>query len=401
MLVRNLKIRIVSSFAPREGEGYYGGVERRYRAAGIVIAVALVIFVLASLIFGFREFTYQNIYYFFKDFDTVISADRYPVDAIDYGSGEGRSYVAFKGGIAVADRYSVSVYSSGGRRTAGFNVGYYSPQLRASEKYLLIYESGGNAFSVCNSFIRLYSETLPGEIYAAEINAAGEVLVHTSDSRYRAVLYLYDSGFSRAAAYYIGDYVTATAISADGKYILAATVDAASGSYVSTLRVYRRGETEPRTILTTDGEMIMKCGAFADGFYALTDRGVYVVDANGKVRSHTALADGRGFVSCEAGEKCLAALSHDGDGYQLVYVPSQGEGMSVRLDAAPLSLGVSGRQAYVLFDGAVARYDFESGSVGFAECTPGELGMVVTAARRVLVCYATRAVYSEFAEVTK
>ena len=57
MLVRDLKSRIVSSFAPREGEGYYGGAERRYRAAGIVIAVALVIFVLASLIFGFREFT--------------------------------------------------------------------------------------------------------------------------------------------------------------------------------------------------------------------------------------------------------------------------------------------------------------------------------------------------------
>ena len=400
MLVRDLKSRIVSSFAPREGEGYYGGVERRYRAAGIVIAVALVIFVLASLIFGFREFTYQNIYYFFKDFDTVISADRYPVDAINYGSGEGRSYAAFKGGIAVADRYSVSVCSSGGRRTAEFNVGYYSPQLRASEKYLLIYESGG-AFSVCNSFIRLYSETLPGGIYAAEINAAGEVLVHTGDSRYRAVLYLYDSGFSRAAAYYISDYVTATALSADGKYILAATVDAASGNYVSALRVYRRGETEPRTILTTNGEMIMKCGAFFDGFYALTDRGVYVVGANGKVRSHTALADGRGFVSCEASEKCLAALSRDGDGYQLVYVPSQGEGMSVRLDAVPLALGVSGRQAYVLFDGAVARYDFDSGNVDFVECTPGALDMVVTASRRVLVCYATRAVYSEFAEVTK
>lgn len=401
MLAHNIKSRIVSSFTPREGEGYYGGVERRYRAAGIVIVVVLVIFVLASLVFGFGEFTYQNIYYFFKDLDTVLSADRYPADAIDFGSGEGRSYAAFKGGIAVADRYSVSVYSSGGRRTAEFNVGYYSPQLRTSDKYLLIYESGGSSFSVCNSFIRLYSETLDSEIYAAEINAAGEVLVHTHDSRYRAVLYLYDSGFSRAAAYYVGDYVTATALSADGKYILAATVDAINGGYVSALRLYCRGETEPRTILTTDGDMIMKCGAFSDGFYALTDRGVYVLDANGKVRSHTALADGRGFVLCEASERCLAAVSRDGTGYQLVYVPSQGEGMSVRLDATPQALGVSGRQAYVLFDGAVARYDFDSGRVEFAECTPGEVGMVITSARRVLICYATRAVYTEFAEVKK
>ncbi len=400
--LRSLKNRIMSSLTPQPEEGYCTSVERRYRMAGLVITVLLVIFMLASLIFGYREWTYENVYYFFRELDTVLSSDARPAGSISYGSGEVRSYAAFKGGIAVADRYSVSVYSAGGRRTAELNVGYFTPQLRTSDKYLLIYESGGGAFSVCNSFVRLYSETLDGTIYSADINARGEVLVHTSSSKYSAVLYLYGSGFSREAAYYIGDYVTACALSDDGRYVLAATADARGGEYASALRLYRRGETESTVLLDVDGELILSCGAFSDGFYAVTDRGIYLLDRAGGLRGDVELGAGQSPVALEIGEDCLALTARDANGYSLLLATSAGESREMRLDSAPLALGIAGRRAYVLLDGAVAEYDLlGSGSSTLLECAPGGLDMVVTAARRVLVCYATEAVYYDLAEGRK
>lgn len=399
MNTEKLRCRVVSSLAPRDGERYYEGWARRYRIAGSAITLVLVLFMLAALIFGFREFTYQNIYYFFKDLDTLMSSDRSAVSAIDYGSGEERSFAAFKGGIAVADKYSVSVYSAGGRRTAEFNVGYYTPRLRTSEKYLLIYEADGSAFTICNSFVRLYSETLPGTICAADISPAGEALIHTQTNEYAAVLYWYDSSFSQADIYSMNSLVTASAISADGKYLLATTLDSKGAEFASELRVFRRGEESGKTVFEASGEIIIGCYGLADGIYVLTDRGAYVMDVSGNVRAHSELAAGREYVSCDAGDKCMAAISRDKNGYQLMYLPLRGEGMTVKLDRMPISLKVSGKQVYVLFEGSVARYDFESGSVEFADCAPGAVDVVVTAARRLLVCYPSRATYSDISEV--
>lgn len=402
MLVQKLKDMLLSPFVPQaRREGYYYGVSRRYGVARLVIIVVLVVFILASLIFGYREFTYENIYYFFKDLDTVLSSDSYTAQSINYGSGEKRGYTAFKGGIAVADKYSVSVYSSTGRRTAEFNVGYFQPQLRVSDKYLLIYESGGASFCVCNSFTRLYSETLATDIYAADISALGEVLVHTYDSQYRAVLYLYDSGFQRAAAYYIRDYVTSAAVSADGKYVVAATVSAEGGEYISELRAYRRNSTEPIVICSVRGELAMKCGAFSGGFYLLTDRGVRIMDTSGEELLRLELPGERSMILCDTGDRCLAVISRDGAGYYMSYVPFGGQSVTVKLDAEPLALDVYKKEVYVLFDGVAVRYDFDAGKMELSECVPGASGMVTTADRRVLVCYSTRAVYSEFREVTK
>lgn len=399
--LQGLKNMIVSSLTPLPEDGYSTRVGRRYRTAGLVITVLLVIFVLASLIFGYRELTYENVYYFFRELDTVLASDVRSVGSISYGSGEERSYAAFKGGIAVADRYRVAVYSAGGRRTAELNVGYFDPQIRASGKYLLIYGSGDGAFSVCNSFVRLYSETLDSTIYSADINSRGEVLIHTSSSKYGAVLYLYGSSFSREAAYYIGDYVTACALSDDGGYVLAATADTEGGEYVCELRLYRRGETDCTVLLDIEGELILRCGAFSDGFYAVTDCGIYLLDRSGKLRGSVATASGQSLVSLEAGDDGLPALiARDADGYSLLCVTASGECREVRLDSAPLALGVAGRRAYVLLDGAVAEYDLDrGGSPTLLECAPGGLDMVVTASRRVLVCYATEATYYEFSEV--
>lgn len=397
--LEKLKNIIMPSSARSEG-GYFAGVGRRYRLAGMAIAVLLVIFILASLIFGYREFTYQNVYYFFRELDSVLSSESYAVQSISYGSGEARSYAAFKGGVAVADRYSVSVYSAGGRCTAEFNVGYFSPQLRSAGKYLLIYSSDGSAFSVCNSFVRLYSETLDTAIYDAAINSRGEVLIHTGDSKHRAVLRLYDSGFSQVAAYRIGAYVTSAALSEDGKYVLAATVDAEGGQLTSALRAYRRGETDSVELLGVTDELILRCGAFSnDNFYAVTDRGAYVVDAAGRSVAQLPFDAGASPIIMDATGDCLTVVVGSGSDYRLVALLADGTCAEHALAACPQSLSTVGRMAYLLLDGAVAEYDLGRGTVSLLECAPGGLDMVAEAPHRVLICYAAEAAYYEFSEV--
>lgn len=380
----------------RDKGEYFSSVGRNYSVTGLAFLVLAGIFVLFSLICGYKELTYDNIYYFIKDFDTVISSESYSADAVDYGTGENRSYYCYRGGVVAAGKYTVSVHSSTGRKTADFNNEYLRPIVRTSSKYMLIYDAEGNSFSICNSFIRLYSETLDRPVYSADINDRGEALIHTSTPEYRSVLYLYNSGFDRAAAYYLNDYVTCSALSDDGKYIFAATVDATGGEYAASLKIYRRGETEPGATYTINGALPLACGSLNNGCYIITEHGLTILDINANVIDEMPLADGQSIIEVSSDENGVAVLFCERNDYYLIYASAKGNTMTVKLDSKASCVNLCGAEVYLLYEGAVACYDLTRGTYELRECAPGVENMFVAARNCIYLCYASRAIFFEF-----
>lgn len=375
---------------------YYAGVSRYYHITGFAAFALLAVFLLASVIFGYKEFTYENLYYFIKDFDSVLTSESYFADAVDYGYEENRVCAVYKGGVAVAGKYTADVYSATGRRTAHFNTGYSAPVIRASSKYLLIYDSAGAGYSIYNSFIRLRSQTLDNTIYAADINDNGEVIIQTSDSEYRSVIYLYDSGSELAAAYRIKDYVTCSDLSNDGKYIAAASVSAENGGYAYSLRLYRRGETEPVILLSGSDELPLSCGFGGGKCYLITDKKITVVDMSGNIISDMRLSEGGKYLGFDRNEKGVAASAYDNGVYCIIYIPFAGNASTVALDEKPEDIGTGADRVYVLSRGAVSKYDFSDGTLSRQKCADSAAELLVSSDGHIYICYSSRAVCSEF-----
>jgi len=377
---------------------YYRSVSFYYRFASLILGFFTIMVVVLFLIFGYREVTYDNIYYFVKDFDTVISSDNYSTDLIEYGTGENRTYHYYRGGVVAANKYAVSVYSATGRKTATFNNEYLCPLVRTSSKYMLIYDSEGRSFSVCNSFAQLYSETLDYPIYSADINNRGDLLIHSSTSEYRSVLYLYNNSFDRGAAYYFTDFIACSSISDDGNYMFCGTISTDGGKYAGSFEIYKRGKDAPVSKYSLNDCVPLKCGARDNGCYLVTDKGFLIFDLRGNCTSEMYFPEKQDILLCSTSSDGVSIVTHDEKSSYMTYISAKGDATTVKLNTKPIAVRTNGNCVYILYDGAVEKYTIEnkSYSVTVLECAPDVDDILLTTGEGVYLCYSSRALYFEF-----
>ena len=398
-MLQKIKKKIFSISVPpcEKKDEYYFSIGRLYGISGIILLICASIFVLASIVFGYRELTHENIYYFIKDFDTVITSDSYNAITVDYGIGDNRSYYCYRGGIVAAEKYAISVYSATGRETAVLPNEYARPVVCCSSKYMLVYDSDGTGFSICNSFAFLYSENIGNRIYSADINDMGEALIHAEASGYGSVLYLYSGDFKRAAAYCFNEYITCSDLSDDGKRILVSTASIKDGAYVSNFEIYLRGEDQAFMTYDVYGEISLECGQLAsDEYYLITDHGVRIFDIKGNIVKEYFISDDDNFIDFYKSENGIAISVQSDDKYCLTYIPHRGDILTLKLNSKPLSLSCVEDSAYVLYDGAVAKYDLVAGTYKLIDCAPGGVKLLTTQSGRILLCYSARAVCVDF-----
>ena len=383
--------------AHTDDDSYYGSIAIYYRLASVVLGVLAALLVVIFLIVGYKELTYNNIHYFIKDFNSVIDSDLFDADVIEYGTGENRKYYSYRGGVVASEKYAVSVYSATGKKTATFNNEFLSPSVSVSSKYILVYDSEGKSFSICNSFAQLYSETLDYPIYSAYINDLGEALIHSATAEYKSVLYHYDSAFDKIAAYYFTDYVVCSTISDGGNYIICVTMDADQAKYTCRLEVYKRGEEKAHAQYVLNDCVPLKCEMLGNDCCLVTDKGCFVFNLNGKGYSEVLFDEKDRLLLCEGDQNGMAMVVDNSDTYYMVYVSSKGDNIKIELTALPIDFDVSDDSIYVLYDGAVGEYELQNKTyVQYTyECAPGANDILSTAGG-VYLCYGSRAVYFEY-----
>lgn len=385
--------------SPRVSENidnHYESLAQKYRLSSVISGIVAGVLVLLMLLFGYKEFTYENIFYFIKDFDNVISSDSYNIDYIEYGSGENRRYHCYRGGIVASGKYDISVYSSAGRRTATFNDEFVSPNVCVSLKYILAFDIGGNSFSVYNSFLRLYSETLDTGIYSAYVNDLGDFLIHTSTSDYRSVVYHYNDDFERVAAYYFVDYVTDAVISNDGKHIYITTMDVEKGEYIATVNVYKTGKDQIIGQYCVQGAMPLSGFEITGGFCLLTEHTVVAINNNAEATWRVELDDSAVPQLLASGNKGLVLMVKNKNDSSLMFISSRGDTKSILVDGSPIAIDMYDSSAYLLYNGTVIVYDFIKDEKTTRECPPDACDILVLSDGEAYLCYSTRAIYCRF-----
>ncbi len=375
----------------------YERLAEKYRLGGIFISIAAGVLALLMLLLGYKEFTYENVFYFIKDFDALVSSGSYNIDHIEYGTGENRRYYCYRGGVVVAEKYALNVYSSTGRKTATFHDGYVSPVICVSSKYMLAYDPEGNSFSVYNSFLRLYSETLDSEILSVYVNDRGDFLIHTTSTEYKSVVYHYNSDFERVAAYYFVDHVAKSVISDDGKYIYITTLAVKNGKYFSTVNAYKSGEDKVLGQYSAEDTMPLALAELDGGVCMLTDRAVVVLNTKAEILREFALEGSEVMPQILAsGDNGIALVVGNNTESNMVYVSSKGDMRSIPIDGRPVAVDMHGSLLFMLYDGAVIKYDLAKDQKSVHECPPAASDILVSFDGVVYLCYPTRAVCYKF-----
>ncbi len=264
---------------------YYDKVAARCRTAKYLTLFLLIVVILGGFFMGSGSVTYANFVYLLRDFDTVLGSGGETVSSIHYGAADDRQYLVYRDGLTLVSSAGVEFYNVAGKRTLNDNPGYAAPCADASAQYMLVYDMGGNSYSLYNSLTRIYTETLDFPISGGTVSDSGMYAVITRTREYTSAVLLYGKNSKLKNRYLKDKYVIDAAISDDGSRIAIVSAEAADGAYLAEFQLCEPGKDSALATLSVPGVFPMAVRFFDDNSFAvLCDSALYFYGPDGESR---------------------------------------------------------------------------------------------------------------------
>ncbi len=221
---------------------YLAKASYRYAYFKRIILVALLIAIILFLLSG--NLSYSKFYYLTKDIKLANDYVTSVHNTITYNAGNSQSFATYRGGLAVASREKLSIFSAGGRELFSSNHSYGNPALVTSDKYVLLHDVGGKQYALYNSFSKVSEGTLDYAIYGASIAQNGTFALITKSENYSSVVSVYLQNGTKYDYNFSSGYVTAISLSQNGSQMAVVLSIGDGDELVSVLRVYKVGSDD-------------------------------------------------------------------------------------------------------------------------------------------------------------
>lgn len=266
------------------GDVYFASVSAFYKIFERILWVLLILFLVFSLTTNYKEITFNNFFYLLKDFSSAVDSETSNYQILSYDSDKRQKFALFRGGIVSASPSSVSVFTTSGRRSLRNNNDYYSPNLVACDKYVIVYDSASSSFSVYNSFSKVYNQKLEDPITDAAFAEDGSFAVATRQADVKTVIHLYGKNIKERGYISQSDYVFDMSLSSNNGRLATVAYDVGAGTGETVITVYDVESSNSAKKLSEhsiDGEFPLSCAYLKSGKLAVvTNRSVRIFNAD-------------------------------------------------------------------------------------------------------------------------
>ncbi len=281
-MAREQSLRLSDTIVPQKNR-YYLRVSRRWRMVGWLFAVALGMFLVVTLSVYGKYITYDNLTYLARDFDLSVRTTDDVHTTVTYPRQEKLAFAPFKSGMAVLGADVLRLYDGAGISLLEDKLGYTTPALCTSEKYVLCYDLGAKQYSVYNALTRVIRRDTDFRILCADMSDSGAYLLVTRSNETRYVVEYYNEALSRTMSVYKDHYVLDAAIRDDGaRFVICSAIP--SGTDLSCeISLCQAGSAEPVRTTTYPGAMPLMVDFAPDGsFTVVCDTMVLTCGADGE-----------------------------------------------------------------------------------------------------------------------
>lgn len=283
-------------------------LSRRFRTAQILLFLALFLFVTVFALTNSDRITYQNLYYFIKDFRVAVDhTEAEGTAGFAYATETDPTFALFKGGVAVAGRERLQILTATGAISTTEVLQLADPGLSSSGNLLLVYAKGEHKCFLYNSFTKLHSEVLDGKIRTAMLSESGAFSVVTDDGSYASVVSVYNRNFRKINRYSLNSSVISAPLSDDGSTIAILSYVQSEGVFEARVRLAKTG-TDTVYCDYTVADAFPLGIAFTNDRCALmlTDRGIHRITESGGTE-------------IEAFETEISLFASDASGFALLF----------------------------------------------------------------------------------
>lgn len=333
----------------------------------ILLRLALGLLTLAVVLAGVAVVVYRDRLNLddFKRWYTYRSLtlnDSGQADSFHYSGSDSDVFADLDGDLLVCGKNTISLYSGSGVQYIDQSVSFSSPAAHSAGAAAVVYDAGGNDLYVYRKREQVFSLHSDDMLLSARLNSSGLLTVVSQQAGYRGVVTVYDTDFHPAAALSLSSvYVMDATVSNDGGTLCIASVFQMDGDFTSSLLFYNLGQLTadgvsrdavPFASCPLNGSLVLELGGSVDRHWALGDRGLWVLDAQGAALG-----------SLDWSDRILKACSLSGDGFAAVLLGRYRTGSqsalsivdsdcaltgSLDLDEQVLSVSAAGRYFAVL-----------------------------------------------------
>lgn len=347
----------------------------RFLAKFIIIVV--VVAAIAALILT-RDMWYPNLKGLFGYKNTSygsaeLARGQFP---IKIGSGDEYQLETVDNAIALLDDSHFKVYNDNGQELFSHQHTLANPVLCASDKKALIYDLGGNSFSLMSKYKEIYGKNTLKPILMAKVSKNDHAAIVTKDDKFLSYLRIYNNVGEEILSYGSITRIIDVTFDNDSTGCYITTIDSKGGVIVSQILYYKLDrvdrdasgnpapvwkteylETLPFSVRTFGSENIIVFGDNLCAYY----------DINGKiVKAYSYDYTLTGFDSDENTAAMIFNLPESRSSQLVTIEKNTGQIYETRIDFTVDSLHVSDRLIYLLnADGIISYTPFgaESSSV--------------------------------------
>ncbi len=273
---------------------YYENLASRLSFARIVLYMALLVFVIVTVISNHRLITYDNLALLAREIGASTKTAQSEADRLSYPiSTATADFATYRGGLVIAGSETVTVMSGSGRKTLSVNVDYADPEVRASDRYFLTFDRGEPTFSVYNTFVQVHKEFTDFPVYDAAVADDGTFAVLTRSRTHTSEVVVYDGDMNPIFVLRRTGYVTGMALATDGKTLGVVSFEDNGGMGETKITLVRIGNRITEESVTLTGTVGTVCGfTTADRFAVLLSDRLLVLKPDATVTAEVK-TDGR------------------------------------------------------------------------------------------------------------
>ena len=254
---------------------------------------------------------------------------------IRMGSGEGYPYsvnsnsvkdiASFNKDSAILTDSSLIILNPSSKEITNRQLTYSNPVMKTSNDRVLVYDIGGNNFSIHNRSSELFEGETEQAISVCAIGDYGNFAIATRDEIYSGVVTFYSYKFTETFQWNSGNsYIIALALSPDGDYGAAVTLNAQVGNAYSTVYIFDF-ETEEVSSYNYEDTVIGNIAFGKNNCLSLIgDNGIIVLNTLNKKENDNSydVTGSLSLISCDNGNAVatIAKIYQNNDIYTLRYV---------------------------------------------------------------------------------
>lgn len=244
---------------------YYGRVADRFGTVQMLLLAVLAVFLLISLIFNNEWVSYENLHYFITDFGGYLTSADSGIDKVILDAGEESGFGVFGGKLAVAGKTGLRLYTASGRLAVSGDDIYSRSAVETSDRYMLVYGTGGKELSIYNLFTKVHSETTKYPIYGAAVADNGSYALITGDNTHTSAVKVYDRRFEEIFSRGLASYAVDAALSGSGDRLAILSFAEKDGNVVTKLCLSKVPANDPYAEHEIAGTMPLYCAFTSSG----------------------------------------------------------------------------------------------------------------------------------------